>query len=163
MRIDAYTHFFPAKYFQALVDSKVPDIGKRVREVPAIHDIETRRKVVDSFPDYKQIICVALPPIGTWASPDKAEGIARLANDCKNIIGVKEASGSLDQMQTIKTLCPKEFLLLSGDDALTLPVLSIGGVGVISVAANIIPRDVVGMVEAYQAGRMQEAQELHYN
>ena len=85
MRIDAYTHFFPAKYFQALVDSKVPDIGKRVREVPAIHDLETRRKVVDSFPDYKQIICVALPPIGTWTSPDKAEGIARLAND-----GLKE-------------------------------------------------------------------------
>ena len=85
MRIDAYTHFFPAKYFQALVDSKVPDIGKRVREVPAIHDLETRRKVVDSFPDYKQIICVALPPIGTWAAPDKAEGIARIAND-----GLKE-------------------------------------------------------------------------
>ena len=85
MRIDAYTHFFPAKYFQALVDSKVPDIGKRVREVPAIHDLEVRRKVVSSFPDYKQIICVALPPIGTWTSPDKAEGIARLAND-----GLKE-------------------------------------------------------------------------
>ena len=85
MRIDAYTHFFPAKYFQALVDSKVPDIGKRVREVPAIHDLEIRRKVIDSFPDYKQIICVALPPIGTWTSPDKAEGIARLAND-----GLKE-------------------------------------------------------------------------
>src|ERR1043166_5592304 len=85
MRIDAYTHFFPAKYFQALVDSKVPDIGKRVREVPAIHDLEVRRKVVSSFPDYKQIICVALPPIGTWAAPDKAEGIARIAND-----GLKE-------------------------------------------------------------------------
>src|SRR6187551_3264268 len=85
MRIDAYTHFFPAKYFQALVDSKVPDIGKRVREVPAIHDLDVRRKVVDSFPDYRQIICVALPPIGTWTSPDKAEGIARLAND-----GLKE-------------------------------------------------------------------------
>ena len=85
MRIDAYTHFFPAKYFQALVDSKVPDIGKRVREVPAIHDLDVRRKVVDSFPDYRQIICVALPPIGTWTPPDKAEGVARLAND-----GLKE-------------------------------------------------------------------------
>ena len=40
MRIDAYTHFFPAKYFQTLIDSKVPDIGKRVREVPAIHDLD---------------------------------------------------------------------------------------------------------------------------
>ena len=77
MRIDAYTHFFPAKYFQALQDSKVPDIGKRVREVPAIHDLDTRRKVVSSFPDYKQIICVALPPIGTWAPPEKAEDMAQ--------------------------------------------------------------------------------------
>jgi len=68
MRIDAYTHFFPAKYFEQLLASKVPDIGKRVREVPAIHDVEVRRKVVSSFPDYKQIISVALPPIG----PDRA-------------------------------------------------------------------------------------------
>src|ERR1041385_5132474 len=85
MRIDAYTHFFPAKYFQALMDSKVPDIGKRVAGVPAIHDLDTRRRVIDSFPDYKQIICVALPPIGTWASPGKAEDMAKLAND-----GLKE-------------------------------------------------------------------------
>src|ERR1044072_1664247 len=81
MRIDAYTHFFPAKYFQALMDSKVPDIGKRVAEVPAIHDVDVRRKVVGSFPDYKQIISVALPPIGTWAPPERAEDMARLAND----------------------------------------------------------------------------------
>jgi predicted TIM-barrel fold metal-dependent hydrolase len=85
MRIDAYTHFFPAKYFQNLVDSKVPDIGKRVREVPAIHDLETRRKVIASFPDYRQVICVALPPISSYTPPEKAEGVARLAND-----GLKE-------------------------------------------------------------------------
>ena len=81
MRIDAYTHFFPPKYFEQLVASKVPDIGKRVREVPAIHDLEVRRKVVSSFPDYKQIISVALPPIGTWTPADKAEEVARIAND----------------------------------------------------------------------------------
>ena len=85
MRIDAYTHFFPAKYFQALMDSKVPDIGKRVAEVPSIHNVDVRRKVVGSFPDYKQIISVALPPIGTWAPPERAEDMARLAND-----GLKE-------------------------------------------------------------------------
>src|ERR1051325_4546961 len=88
MRIDAYTHFFPAKYFQALMDSKVPDIGKRVAEVPAIHNVDVRRKVVGSFPDYKQIISVALPPIGTWAPPEKAEDMARLADD-----GVQEPGG----------------------------------------------------------------------
>src|SRR4029077_1949574 len=85
MRIDAYTHFFPQKYFQRLTDAKVRDMARRVREAPAIHDVDVRRKVVDSFPDYKQIICVALPPIGTWTPADKAEEVARIAND-----GLKE-------------------------------------------------------------------------
>jgi 4-hydroxy-tetrahydrodipicolinate synthase len=69
------------------------------------------------------------------------ETIARLAKDCKNIVGVKEASGNLDQMSQIKSLCVGEFDLISGDDALTLPLLAIGGVGVISVVANIVPQE----------------------
>ena len=90
------------------------------------------------------------------------ETMARLANDCKNIIGVKEASGNLDQMSRIRQLCPKNFELISGDDSLTLPVLSIGGTGVISVAANIVPRDVADMVEAFQLKDIQKAQALHF-
>ena len=89
------------------------------------------------------------------------ETIAKLAKDFKNIVGVKEASGSLEQMQTLKGMCPKKFLLLSGDDALTLPVLEIGGVGVISVAANIIPRDVADMVKAFEDGDSAKAERLH--
>jgi 4-hydroxy-tetrahydrodipicolinate synthase len=88
--------------------------------------------------------------------------IAKLANDCPNIIGVKEASGSLDQMAAIKRLCGKNFILLSGDDSLTLPLLAIGGTGVISVAANIIPREVSEMVAAFDAGDIRKAQRLHY-
>lgn len=88
--------------------------------------------------------------------------MARLAHDCKNIIGVKEAAGSLDQMQTIKAVCPPDFLLLSGDDALTLPLMSIGGHGVISVIANFIPSDVKKMVTAFQQGDIAGAQALHY-
>lgn len=87
--------------------------------------------------------------------------IARLAKDCKNIIGVKEASGSLDQMQTIKNLCPKNFVLLSGDDALLLPVLKIGGVGVISVAANIIPKDILKIISSFNAKDMKTAEAEH--
>ena len=78
------------------------------------------------------------------------ETIAKLAGDCKNIVAVKEASGSLDQMSRIKQLCPKEFDLISGDDGLTLPVLSIGGTGIISVVANIAPADVASLVSAYK-------------
>ena len=81
----------------------------------------------------------------------------------KNIIGVKEASGSLEQMARIRKLCPKEFLLISGDDALTLPVMAIGGVGIISVVANIIPRDVADMCAAFEKGNLKRAAELHYN
>ena len=88
--------------------------------------------------------------------------IARLARDCKNIVGVKEASGSLDQMAKTKALCPKDFLLISGDDSLTLPLLGIGGVGVISVVANIVPADVVAMINAFKKGNVKEAQRIHY-
>jgi 4-hydroxy-tetrahydrodipicolinate synthase len=80
----------------------------------------------------------------------------------KNIVGVKEASGSLEQMSRIRKICPDKFLLISGDDALTLPVMAIGGVGVISVVANIIPRDVADMCAAFDKGDLAKAQELHY-
>ncbi len=88
--------------------------------------------------------------------------MARLAKDCSNIIGVKEAAGSLEQMQAIKAQCPRNFLLLSGDDALTLPLLSIGGHGIISVVANLIPKDVQAMINAFNTGDLQGAQVIHY-
>jgi len=80
----------------------------------------------------------------------------------KNIVGVKEASGSLEQMSRIRKICPKDFLLISGDDALTLPVMSIGGCGVISVVANIIPRDVAALCASFEKGDLDHAQEMHY-
>jgi len=90
------------------------------------------------------------------------ETIEKLANDCKNIVGVKEASGNLDQMSRIKQLCGAKFDLISGDDSLTLPVLSIGGVGIISVVANIVPKDVANLVTEFEKGNMQKAKEIHY-
>ena len=90
------------------------------------------------------------------------ETIAALAKDCKNIVAVKEASGSLEQMSRIKALSPAGFQLMSGDDSLTLPVLSIGGTGIISVVANIVPRDVADLVSAFEKGNIKKAQSLHY-
>ena len=90
------------------------------------------------------------------------ETMARLAQDCKNIMGVKEASGNLDQMSRIRQLCPKNFDLISGDDSLTLPILSIGGIGIISVVANIVPKDVADLVSSFEKGDIKRAQELHY-
>lgn len=99
---------------------------------------------------------------GRTAVNIEPQTIAKLASDCKNIIGVKEASGSLDQMQAIKRICPKDFLLLSGDDALTLPLLSIGGAGVVSVVANIVPQDVVRLLDAFDKGDLKTAREQHF-
>ncbi len=90
------------------------------------------------------------------------ETIAKLACDCSNIVAVKEASGNLEQMSRIKSLCPKNFALISGDDGLTLPVLAIGGTGVISVVSNVAPRDVANMVEAFEKGDLKKAQDGHY-
>ena len=99
---------------------------------------------------------------GRTAVNIEPETIARLARDCKNIIAVKEASGSIDQMSRIKQLCPVNFELLAGDDALTLAVLSIGGTGVVSVVANIAPFDVAQMVAEFENGNLENARKLHY-
>lgn len=90
------------------------------------------------------------------------ETIAKLANDCKNIVGVKEASGNLDQMSRIKAFCPSNFDLISGDDSLTLPILSIGGAGIISVVANIVPKDVAALVAEFEKGNLKIARQIHY-
>ncbi len=80
----------------------------------------------------------------------------------KNIAGVKESSGNLEQISRIKMLCGPNFEIISGDDALTLPIMAVGGVGVISVVANIVPRDVADLVESFRKGDIKKAQELHY-
>ncbi|MDP8234023.1 MAG: 4-hydroxy-tetrahydrodipicolinate synthase [Candidatus Saelkia tenebricola] len=89
------------------------------------------------------------------------ETIARLGRDFKNIVGVKEATGNLDQMIAIKNIAPRNFILISGDDALTLPILSIGGTGVISVLANIMPREVEDVVRKFEEGNIKKARELN--
>src|SRR3978361_580688 len=83
MRIDAYTHFMPSRMFKLLVDSGYPDIGKRMREVPCIYDIDIRKKIVDTFKDYAQIISYAMPPLESFAKGDgdKANEYAKLIND----------------------------------------------------------------------------------
>lgn len=88
--------------------------------------------------------------------------VVRLARDCGNIVGVKDASGSLDQMQAVKSECPEGFLLFSGDDILTLPVLSIGGVGVISVVANLAPKETALVIRVFRRGQIEEARALHF-
>ena len=89
------------------------------------------------------------------------ETIAKLVAELSNIVAIKEASGSLEQMSRILHLTNRRIALLSGDDALTLPVLSIGGTGVISVVANLVPNDVAAMVHAFEQGKVSQAVEWH--
>ena len=86
------------------------------------------------------------------------ETVARLSK-IKNIVAIKEASGSLDQASAIRAL--SDITILSGDDSLTLPIMSIGGQGVVSVVANIVPQDVKAMVTAFKEGKTAEAEERH--
>ncbi|MCZ7405119.1 MAG: 4-hydroxy-tetrahydrodipicolinate synthase [Candidatus Methanoperedens sp.] len=91
----------------------------------------------------------------------KPEIVAELAKE-SNIVGIKEASGNLDQVTRIIEMTQDEdFVVLSGDDGLTLPIMALGGVGVISVVANVAPKLTVSMVEAFQRGDMNEARRLH--
>ena len=87
------------------------------------------------------------------------ETMARLADSFPTIVAVKEATGSLDQASQIAALT--NLTLLSGDDSLTLPLLSIGGKGVVSVVGNLVPRDMMNLVRAFAAGKFDEALALH--
>jgi 4-hydroxy-tetrahydrodipicolinate synthase len=89
------------------------------------------------------------------------ETLARLA-EIRNIVGVKEASGSLKQMSDVIRLCGSDFDVLSGDDIFTLPLLAIGGKGVISVISNVVPADMAEMVDVFAAGDLEGARALHY-
>jgi 4-hydroxy-tetrahydrodipicolinate synthase len=79
-----------------------------------------------------------------------------------NIVGIKEASGNISQMGAILNLVPKEFLVLSGDDSLTLPLISLGGRGLISVASNEIPAEMTRLVQSARSGDFAEARRLHF-
>jgi len=92
----------------------------------------------------------------------ETDTMARLARDVRNIVGVKEASGSLDQMSQVIAACGPDFSVLSGDDNITLPLLAIGGSGVVSVIANIVPRETADLVHAALDGDWKRARDLHY-
>ena len=88
------------------------------------------------------------------------ETVARLAK-VKNIIGIKEASGNLDQASEIRRLTPPEFQIYSGDDSLTLPLLAVGAKGVVSVASHLVGTQLQQMIQAYSSGQVQQAREIH--
>ena len=119
------------------------------------------------YQHYKSIAQVALRPIILYNVPGRtgsnmtADTTLRLARDFKNIIAIKEASANLDQMGRILKHKPKDFMLISGDDALTLPIIAMGGAGVISVVGNALPREFSTLVHAALKGDLDTARREH--
>jgi 4-hydroxy-tetrahydrodipicolinate synthase len=118
---------------------------------------EHYRAIAQAVPDLPLIVYNIL---GRTAVNVETETLARLAQ-IPNIVGVKEASGSLDQMTAVILACGPDFTVLSGDDNLTLPLMSVGGRGVISVVANFLARDVSDVTHAALEGDWKRARDLH--
>jgi 4-hydroxy-tetrahydrodipicolinate synthase len=109
----------------------------------------------------KDIILYNVP--GRTGSNVTWETQVRIAKACKNIVATKEASGNMEQIMKIIKNKPKDFMVISGDDNLTLPIIAAGGVGVISVVAQAVPKDFSDMVRLCLKGDFEKAQKLHYN
>src|SRR5215510_5148041 len=119
------------------------------------------------FQHFREVARKTRLPIMLYSIPGRCgveiavDTVRRLARDCKNIIGIKEAGGNPDRVSQLRAALGDKFEILSGDDSLTLPFMAVGAHGVISVASNIIPREVARMVRAMADGKLGEAQKLH--
>lgn len=115
------------------------------------------------YQHYKAVAAATKLPLMLYSVPGRStveiapETAARLANDCPNILALKEAGGSVDRINQLVQAVPAHCELLSGDDPLTLPFMACGAVGLVSVAANIIPEVMVSLVKACAAGNYGEA------
>jgi len=119
------------------------------------------------FQHYREIARSTKMPIMLYSIPGRCgieigvDTVRRLAAECKNIIGIKEAGGACDRVSYLRAALGPEFEILSGDDSLTVPFMSVGAQGVISVASNVIPAEVSQMVKAFGSGDTKKAMEIH--
>ena len=119
------------------------------------------------YQHFKAISKATKLPIMLYSIPGRCgveiavDTVKRLAHDCKNVIGIKEAGGSCDRVSQLRAVLGPKFEIMSGDDSLTLPFMSVGADGVISVASNVIPKEVSQMVRAFARGDARKAAALH--
>jgi 4-hydroxy-tetrahydrodipicolinate synthase len=119
------------------------------------------------FRHFKRIADTTSLPIILYNIPGRCsvdvmpETVVRLAKECRNIVSIKEASGSVERVSELRRRLPESFTILSGDDSLTLPFMAVGAVGVVSVASNLFPSDVCTLVRACDAGDLKAAAKLH--
>ena len=119
------------------------------------------------FQHFREIACMTNLPVVLYSIPGRCgveigvETVRRLAHECKNVVGIKEAGGSCDRVSQLRAALGPKFSILSGDDSLTLPFMAVGADGVVSVASNVVPREVVQMVTAFRRGQIRKASQLH--
>src|SRR5215472_12419117 len=119
------------------------------------------------FQHFREVARRTKLPIILYSIPGRCgieigvDTVKRLAQACKNIIGIKEAGGNPDRVSQIRAAMGPRFSILSGDDALTLPFMAVGAHGVISVASNVVPAGIVQMVKAFASGDVKRAVKLH--
>ena len=119
------------------------------------------------FRHFKMVADATSLPIMLYNIPGRCgvdiapDTVARLAKECRNIVSIKEASGSVERVSELRARLPESFTILSGDDSLTLPFMSVGAVGVVSVASNLFPAEICALVHAYQSGDVKSAENLH--
>ena len=120
------------------------------------------------YQHFKKIAAATSLPVVLYNVPGrtgvnlKAETTVRLARDCENIVAIKEASGSLEQVDEIIKNKPKDFAVISGDDALTFPMISCGAEGVISVIGNALPKEFSRMIRLEFKGEYEGARKIHH-
>jgi len=119
------------------------------------------------FRHFKAIADATSLPIMLYNIPGRCsvdilpETVVRLAKECRNIVSIKEASGSVERVSELRRRLPEPFTILSGDDSLTLPFMAVGAVGVVSVASNLFPSEVCALVRACESGDLKSAAKLH--
>ena len=119
------------------------------------------------YQHFKAVAKATKLPIVLYSIPGRCgveiavDTVKRLAHDCKNVVGIKEAGGSCDRVSQLRAALGPKFEILSGDDSLTVPFMSVGANGVISVASNVIPKEVSQMVNAFARGDAKKAMALH--
>jgi len=119
------------------------------------------------FRHFKAIADATSLPIMLYNIPGRCsvdilpETVARLAKECRNIVSIKEASGSVERVGDLRRRLPESFTILSGDDSLTLPFMAVGAGGVVSVASNLFPSKVCALVRACESGDLKSAATLH--
>jgi 4-hydroxy-tetrahydrodipicolinate synthase len=119
------------------------------------------------FAHYAALAQASPLPIITYSVPGRTgseigvETMANLATKHANIVAIKEAGGSIERFSQLRQALPDQVAILSGDDSMTLPALAVGATGVISVASNLIPREVGALVRTFLKGHAKEAEQLH--